>query len=559
MTPIPAIDVSQEQWDIVRGILKRHLPGTEVWAFGSRAKWSAKAYSDLDLAAITDRPLPLAVSAAIADEFSNSNLPWKVDLVDWAAISEGFQAIVARDKVVVQSKTETPETVHWPLVPISSVASVFDGPHATPNKTQSGPVFLGITCLTDGRLDLNQVDHVSEDDFAVWTRRVAPRNGDIVFSYETKIGAAAVIPDDLRCCLGRRMGLVRPDPSQLDARFFLYQYLSPEFQSLLRSRTIHGSTVDRISIKEFPDFEIRLPPLSTQKNIARVLGGLDDKIELNRRMNDTLEAMARAIFQSWFVNFDPVRAKASGEDHESICQRLGLTPELLALFPDCFEATAEGAIPAGWNQSSLGEQAKVHGGFIQTGPFGSQLHAADYVNEGIPVVMPQDLVNRRISVTKVARVTEEMAQSLSRHTLQPGDVIYSRRGDVERHALVSYREAGWLCGTGCLLVRLGARWPSQAYLSELLDLPSTREWLVRHAVGATMPNLNTSILGAVPLLTPSEPLMRAFENVAGPLRRQQISGSLESDSLAEMRDALLPKLLSGQLHPLDAAEAECTV
>ena len=178
------------------------------------------------------------------------------------------------------------------------------------------------------------------------------------------------------------------------------------------------------------------------------------------------------------------------------------------------------------------------------------------MDEGIPVVMPQDLVNRRISVAKVARVSEEMAQRLSRHALQPGDVVYSRRGDVERHALISEREAGWLCGTGCLLVRLGRDWPSQAYLSEALDLPATREWLVRHAVGATMPNLNTSILGGVPLLIPPTPLMAAFEQGARSLRQQQMTNSLESESLAETRDALLPRLLSGELMPPELFQGE---
>lgn len=293
--------------------------------------------------------------------------------------------------------------------------------------------------------------------------------------------------------------------------------------------------------------EIEVPGIDDQSAIAHILGTLDDKIELNRRTNETLEAMARAIFKSWFVDFDPVRAKASGEPPESICRRLGLTPELLALFPDSFLESELGEVPAGWNTSTLAAEAKRHGGFIQTGPFGSQLHAADYVDEGVPVVMPQDLLDRRISVGRIVRVTDEMAQRLSRHAVKPGDVVYSRRGDVERHALVSEREVGWLCGTGCLLVRLGDAWPSQAYLSEVLDLPVTREWLVRHAVGATMPNLNTSILGDVPLLIPSESLLSAFESIAGPLRKQQVAKSIESDSLAAARDALLPKLLSGEL------------
>lgn len=289
------------------------------------------------------------------------------------------------------------------------------------------------------------------------------------------------------------------------------------------------------------------PSLGEQKAIAHILGRIDDKIELDRRMNETLEAMARAIFQSWFVDFDPVRAKANGESADSICQRLGLTTELLALFPDSFEDSELGEIPAVWKYSTLAAEAKRYGGFIQTGPFGSQLHASDYVEDGVPVVMPQDLNNRRISVDRIVRITDEMAQRLSRHRVQPGDVVYSRRGDVERHALVSDREVGWLCGTGCLLVRLGSAWPSQAYLSEVLDLPITREWLVRHAVGATMPNLNTSILGDVPLLMPSEPLLRAFEAVAGSLRNQQIASSVESDSLVDVRDALLPKLLNGEI------------
>lgn len=362
------------------------------------------------------------------------------------------------------------------------------------------------------------------------------------------LGAVARLPR------GHAPGRLTQDTVKLEARSadvpsdYLYWVMrTPQYRSYCRLRAT-GTTNLGLSRDDFLAFQVSAPT-EQQHRLVETLESLDNKIELNHRMNEALEAMARAIFQSWFVDFDPVLAKAGGEFPESICQRLGLTPELLALFPDDFEDAINGVIPAGWAQSTLGDQAKAHGGFVQTGPFGSQLHASDYVDEGIPVVMPQDMVNRRVSVSKVARVSEDMAQRLSRHTLQPGDVVYSRRGDVERHALVSEREAGWLCGTGCLLVRLGADWSSQAYLSEALDLPAAREWLVRHAVGATMPNLNTSILGALPLLVPPEPLMQAFERIGGPLRRQQIANSLESDSLAETRDALLPKLLSGELRP----------
>src|SRR5689334_4388621 len=103
-------------------------------------------------------------------------------------------------------------TVEWDEVPLGEIAEIFDGPHATPTKTDSGPIFLGISNLSKGRIDLSDTEHLSEQDFARWTRRVEPRSGDVVFSYETRLGEAASIPRGLRCCLGRRMGLLRAKP-----------------------------------------------------------------------------------------------------------------------------------------------------------------------------------------------------------------------------------------------------------------------------------------------------------------------------------------------------------
>ena len=142
----------------------------------------------------------------------------------------------------------------WPLRSIGSAAQIFDGPHATPQKTLEGPVFLGIGSLNRGQLDLSTTEHLSEADFVKWTKRVEPGEGDVVFSYETRLGQAAIIPSGLRCCLGRRMALVRTDRSVLLPRYFLYFFLSDEFQALLKARTIHGSTVDRLPLTDFPQF-----------------------------------------------------------------------------------------------------------------------------------------------------------------------------------------------------------------------------------------------------------------------------------------------------------------
>lgn len=156
-------------------------------------------------------------------------------------------------------------------------------------------------------------------------------------------------------------------------------------------------------------------------------------------------------------------------------------------------------------------------GGIQTGPFGSQLHAHEYSFNGIPVVMPQDLGDNRIEPADIARVPELVAARLPKHRLELGDIVYSRRGDVERRALVRADEGGWLCGTGCLRVRIDPVRADARFISYALGHADVRQWIVNHAVGATMPNLNTSILAAVPLDIPPLSNQRAIADVLGAL------------------------------------------
>ncbi|RRU14967.1 restriction endonuclease subunit S [Stenotrophomonas sp. 278] len=155
-----------------------------------------------------------------------------------------------------------------------------------------------------------------------------------------------------------------------------------------------------------------------------------------------------------------------------------------------------------WETLSLGEVCQRGGGNVQTGPFGSQLHASDYVAEGIPSVMPQNIGDNSILNTGIARITEADAQRLSKYRIREGDIVYSRRGDVERRALVRKSEEGWLCGTGCLRIRFGEGVVYPRYAAHYLGHPAVREWIVRHAHGATMPNLNTTILSELPFVLP---------------------------------------------------------
>lgn len=166
-----------------------------------------------------------------------------------------------------------------------------------------------------------------------------------------------------------------------------------------------------------------------------------------------------------------------------------------------------------WQTRTLGEVCDEVNGTIKTGPFGTQLHSSDYSAGGTPVVMPQDIVDDKISTEKIARVSKDHVQRLSQHRLSEGDIVYGRRGDIGRHALITSNEAGWLCGTGCLRISLGQDVLDSRFLHYYLSAPSVVDWIYNQAVGATMPNLNTSILRSVPVSFPSLPSQQRIAGV----------------------------------------------
>lgn len=212
-----------------------------------------------------------------------------------------------------------------------------------------------------------------------------------------------------------------------------------------------------------------------------------------------------------------------------------------------------------WRRTALGELETETGGVIQTGPFGSQLHMSDYSDEGTPVVMPTNIRDMRIDPTDIARVGDEHVDRLVRHQLRPGDILYSRRGDVEKCALVTEHETGWLCGTGCLLVRVQGEHIDTRFLAYQLSTPAKRGWIRQHAVGLTMLNLNTGILREVPIELPDFEEQRRIAGVLGALddkiesnRKQQYVGE-------QLLRALIERIL-GQFSKADSTtfDAYCT-
>jgi type I restriction enzyme S subunit len=352
------------------------------------------------------------------------------------------------------------------------------------------------------------------------------RSGDLVFTRKGTIGQVSMIPRNAsfnRYLISGSQVKARLDEKVAHAEFYFYWFLSPFGQQTLLAHTVTTGVPSLAnSLTTLRNLEVPCPPLSVQKAIAQVLGALDDKIAANERIAATAGELSRAKMKA-------------------LWRSLGVAS--LTVDPGFPESDVR--------RTTLAEMCAEHGGGIQTGPFGSQLHASDYVESGTPSVMPQNIGDNIIIEDGIARVASGDVERLSKYVLSAGDIVYSRRGDVKRRALVREYESGWLCGTGCLRVRLGNSSKS-LFMSQYLGEPEVQDWILQHSVGATMPNLNTSILGAVPVVLPSPQVVDRISVELAPIDARSTQGMHESRTLTALRDTLLPNLMSGKLRVRDA-------
>ena len=365
----------------------------------------------------------------------------------------------------------------WNVTSVGNVAEIFDGPHATPTKTEIGPWFLSISSLQQGRLDLSESAHLSEGDFQTWTRRVTPREGDILFSYETRLGEAALMSPGIRACLGRRMGLLRPNEDRADPRFLLYAYLGPEFQQVIRERSIHGATVDRIPLVDLPDWPIRLPELPEQRAISGLLSALDDKIAVNDRTTATANSLLEAYFS----------VTAQNAEREV---RLGDLVELKYGKALKEEGRAPGQIPVfGGNGISGWHDAPLSNG--------------------------------------------------------PG-IIVGRKG--ANAGSVSWSQGPfWPIDTAFYVDSASGNMPLE-FLLFLLENAG-----LRNIVGdSAIPGLNREMALSLTVRLPAEDGIKLFTETARPLLAMNAQITEESRILAQLRDTMLPKLMSGVIRVRDA-------
>jgi Restriction endonuclease S subunits len=384
----------------------------------------------------------------------------------------------------------------WVEYTIGDVAQIFDGPHATPKKTSEGPWFLSISSLDRGRLNLAESTHLSEEDFARWTRRVTPQEGDILFSYETRLGEAALMPANIRACLGRRMGLLRPKRSIVEPKFLLYAYLSPAFQEIIATRRVHGATVDRIPLVELPSWPISLPPLSEQQAICGLLGALDDKIAVNERIVATTNALISAMFAQLLAS--------SREVHK---------------------------VP-------LGDVALVNMTSVKPSENGV-LRYVDISAVGVGSYDWPELIKW------------SDAPGRARRKAQFGDTIWSTvRPNRRSHALVLDDDPDLVFSTG--LAILTPRSVGSAFLYEATRTPDFQKYLESVAEGSAYPAVRAELFKAAPIPLPAADERTRFEYMAMAMRLRAHQAVLENRTLAALRDTLLPELMSGRLCVRDA-------
>lgn len=518
------LDIRPSHLQIVEAILRRHVPDREVWAFGSRAKWLARDTSDLDLAIIGQIPLSFQKLAAIRDDFSESDLPYKVDVVDWATTSESFRKIIEKDRVVVQKvKGDWGVAGEWKKVIVADIAApirnaLVGGPFGS-NLVSRDYVDYGVPVIRGqnmgGRWISGEFAFVTSNKAKSLEANIA-RPRDIVFTQRGTLGQVCLVPEspfDLYVVSQSQMKLT-VNGEIADPHFFYYVFLSSEQQDYIRQNAIQTG-VPHTNLGILRQTPIPLPPLSEQRAIAQILGNLDDKIELNRRMNATLEAMAQALFKSWFVDFDPVRAKAEGREPE------GLSPEIAALFPDGFEDSELGEIPAGWKVGHLEDMLILQRGFdlpnTQRLPGPYPVMAASGYNGSHNAFM-----------VKGPGVTTGRSGVL-------GKVFYVH-GDF------------WPLNTSLWVKEFRHCTPTYAlHLLRGLDFEAFN-------AGSAVPTLNRNHVHNLPVVLPPLKIISAFESMAALFLQKQQSNDSESRTLATLRNTLLPKLLSGEIRPQETAE-----
>ena len=433
---------------------------------------------------------------------------------------------------------EWEETTVGELVTRGILERPLDGNHGSIHPrgqdfVASGVPFIMASDLVGGGIDTVNCSFITIEQ-AKSLRKGFAKRGDVLLSHKATLGRTAMvgeIPGDFVILTPQVTYYRAKDPTRLSNRYLKFYFDSEFFQQVLRSWAGAGSTRAYIGITDQLRLPIVLPPLPEQRAIAHILGTLDDKIDLNRRMNETLEAMARALFKSWFVDFDPVRAKAEGRDP-------GLPKHIADLFPDSFEDSELGETPKGWELRNLADFALMNPESWSKEARPSTINYVDLSSTKWGYIDTITLHNQKDAPSRAQRV------------LRPGDTIVGTvRPGNGSYAFIS---ADGLTGsTGFAVMR-----PRRHEWSQFVYLAATAaeniEALAHLADGGAYPAVRPEVVIATQVIRADEEILAQFSRFTEPLFAKMAQNEHESRILSNLRDTLLPKLISGDLRLRDA-------
>ncbi len=413
------------------------------------------------------------------------------------------------------------------------MAAIVDYRGKTPRKTSFGIPLITAKVVKGGRIEAPD-EFIATDDYGPWMRRGIPEPGDVLVTTEAPLGEVAQLRTE-RVALAQRLIALRGKPDVLDNTFLKFLMQSADVQNQLRARAT-GTTVLGIKQSELRKISLTLPPITEQRAIAHILGTLDDKIELNRRMNETLEAIARVLFKSWFVNFDPVRAKAESRDP-------GLPKHLADLFPDSFAESELGEIPVGWRAGKVGDLAILNRDGLNPVEFPGET----FDHFSIPAF--DEGHKPKVETAEAIKSTKLLVPS--------GAVLLSKLNPrIPRVWLPNLRSSHrTICSTEFLVIL-----PQQGFSREFVfcllssdAFASVFATLVTGTSGSHQ-RVNPEGLLAMDTVIPPGSVRRQFTSTVGPMLERVNRALDESSMLAALRAALLPKLVSGELRVKRAHE-----
>jgi type I restriction enzyme S subunit len=399
--------------------------------------------------------------------------------------------------------------------------TLIDCDHRTPPAAKDGYPYVAIPQMRDGRIEFAGARRINRQHYLEWTRKAKPSANDVILSRRCNPGETAIAPAGAEFALGQNLVLLRADGTNVYPPFLRWLVRGPDWWGQIGKFNNVGAVFDSLKCADVPKFELRIPPLPAQRTIAHILGTLDDKIELNRRMSETLEAMARALFKSWFVDFDPVRAKAEGRDP-------GLPKPIADLFPDRLVDSELGEIPEGWGVGCLDDEFDLTMG---QSPPGDTYNDS---GEGLPFYQGRAdfgsrFPTRRVFCTAPTRLARE------------GDTLVSVRapvGDVN----MATEKCALGRGVAAARHRSGSRSYSYQFMVGLEKVFGQFE-----AEGTVFGSIGKKDFHAISCIRPAHPVIAAFEGMLAPIDSRLGTTERESIALADLRDTLLPKLLTGEL------------